>query len=130
MGYLLLDIVSGSTSNPTFVNLQGKTQSKACYDRISYSSSPIKLQIEVTLTAGLPAFDLIGMPSGEICIKLQRIKTRCEQYYKIVAIGIILTTFFYENRSPVSYDKFFKHLTRSEERRVGKECRSRWSPYH
>src|SRR3712207_9211450 len=24
----------------------------------------------------------------------------------------------------------FAHLTRSEERRVGKECRSRWSPYH
>ena len=23
-----------------------------------------------------------------------------------------------------------KRLTRSEERRVGKECRSRWSPYH
>ena len=22
------------------------------------------------------------------------------------------------------------HLQRSEERRVGKECRSRWSPYH
>ena len=22
------------------------------------------------------------------------------------------------------------HLNRSEERRVGKECRSRWSPYH
>ena len=22
------------------------------------------------------------------------------------------------------------HLERSEERRVGKECRSRWSPYH
>ena len=27
-----------------------------------------------------------------------------------------------ERRSP--------DLTRSEERRVGKECRSRWSPYH
>ena len=26
-------------------------------------------------------------------------------------------------------DNFFTHL-RSEERRVGKECRSRWSPYH
>jgi len=25
---------------------------------------------------------------------------------------------------------FFGHLKRSEERRVGKECRSRWSPYH
>ena len=23
-----------------------------------------------------------------------------------------------------------RHLLRSEERRVGKECRSRWSPYH
>ena len=26
------------------------------------------------------------------------------------------------------YDQQVKH--RSEERRVGKECRSRWSPYH
>ena len=25
---------------------------------------------------------------------------------------------------------FIPKLTRSEERRVGKECRSRWSPYH
>ena len=24
----------------------------------------------------------------------------------------------------------FSYLLRSEERRVGKECRSRWSPYH
>ncbi len=24
----------------------------------------------------------------------------------------------------------FKPIPRSEERRVGKECRSRWSPYH
>ena len=26
--------------------------------------------------------------------------------------------------------RFFNNLVRSEERRVGKECRSRWSPYH
>ena len=26
--------------------------------------------------------------------------------------------------------KAIRTLTRSEERRVGKECRSRWSPYH
>src|SRR3712207_7750184 len=25
---------------------------------------------------------------------------------------------------------FFQPILRSEERRVGKECRSRWSPYH
>ena len=27
-------------------------------------------------------------------------------------------------------ERFWNHLRRSEERRVGKECRSRWSPYH
>ena len=26
--------------------------------------------------------------------------------------------------------KFLEEINRSEERRVGKECRSRWSPYH
>ena len=31
-----------------------------------------------------------------------------------------------------SYEMLFEEETkaRSEERRVGKECRSRWSPYH
>ena len=29
-----------------------------------------------------------------------------------------------------AYEAFNEHLLRSEERRVGKECRSRWSPYH
>ena len=28
------------------------------------------------------------------------------------------------------FKKFFDLNFRSEERRVGKECRSRWSPYH
>src|SRR4029434_4250177 len=30
----------------------------------------------------------------------------------------------------INYRKNVLLLTRSEERRVGKECRSRWSPYH
>ena len=35
--------------------------------------------------------------------------------------------------NPDAYDKKFANWNiaeRSEERRVGKECRSRWSPYH
>ena len=28
------------------------------------------------------------------------------------------------------YKRIFVIVLRSEERRVGKECRSRWSPYH
>ena len=31
---------------------------------------------------------------------------------------------------PLVYCWKFRHIRRSEERRVGKECRSRWSPYH
>ena len=30
---------------------------------------------------------------------------------------------------PISTE-MYADMTRSEERRVGKECRSRWSPYH
>ena len=30
----------------------------------------------------------------------------------------------------IIFDFFHQRLIRSEERRVGKECRSRWSPYH
>ena len=32
--------------------------------------------------------------------------------------------------SYVLYNNVHNNLLRSEERRVGKECRSRWSPYH
>ena len=28
------------------------------------------------------------------------------------------------------FTAYICHIPRSEERRVGKECRSRWSPYH
>ena len=28
------------------------------------------------------------------------------------------------------FTRLFREAERSEERRVGKECRSRWSPYH
>ena len=31
---------------------------------------------------------------------------------------------------PMILGSFFQQVYRSEERRVGKECRSRWSPYH
>ena len=34
------------------------------------------------------------------------------------------------NGTPVEVFVDGKDIIRSEERRVGKECRSRWSPYH
>ena len=43
-----------------------------------------------------------------------------------IAVTMVLSTFiFYE----VYKAEIIRDL-RSEERRVGKECRSRWSPYH
>src|SRR5256885_5361987 len=35
-----------------------------------------------------------------------------------------------ENGVCFNHDSQFEERYRSEERRVGKECRSRWSPYH
>ena len=44
-----------------------------------------------------------------------------------VALGGVLGTVFSKKLST----RFTTELNkRSEERRVGKECRSRWSPYH
>ena len=33
-------------------------------------------------------------------------------------------------KAELNKDSYYNDLCRSEERRVGKECRSRWSPYH
>ena len=50
------------------------------------------------------------------------------------AIGYILrgTKYIYDGdkRQTLSRGDVFYLGIRSEERRVGKECRSRWSPYH
>ena len=38
---------------------------------------------------------------------------------------------YYENTAYFNFEENEEYkLLRSEERRVGKECRSRWSPYH
>ena len=37
---------------------------------------------------------------------------------------------FFDEAQKLTRFRFEPDLTRSEERRVGKECRSRWSPYH
>src|SRR5256886_8294559 len=47
----------------------------------------------------------------------------CNVHHLRSAAGSVLSAL--ERRKKVP-----SHLERSEERRVGKECRSRWSPYH
>ena len=38
--------------------------------------------------------------------------------------------FFRKNKQMLGFTGKIRSVLRSEERRVGKECRSRWSPYH
>ena len=43
-----------------------------------------------------------------------------------MGVNVMLTTILYITAGSIAYAL----VGRSEERRVGKECRSRWSPYH
>ena len=47
-------------------------------------------------------------------------------------INLELYKVFYYVATTLSFSEASRQLfiSRSEERRVGKECRSRWSPYH
>src|SRR5258705_4883711 len=45
-------------------------------------------------------------------------------------IGVAVTGFLVSLFGLVQYLTWNGRIYRSEERRVGKECRSRWSPYH
>ena len=53
-------------------------------------------------------------------------------YYFAFLNGIYLLLFLVSFVEVMRFVKrtFFSDYERSEERRVGKECRSRWSPYH
>ena len=55
----------------------------------------------------------------------------CDAYVKKIERTLKVTTNKRPNPSPsFTPSEKSSSLVRSEERRVGKECRSRWSPYH
>ena len=59
------------------------------------------------------------------------LKSAIKRGYNMDLMGIIVDTLAAGEPLPEKYrDHNLTGTTRSEERRVGKECRSRWSPYH
>ena len=59
----------------------------------------------------------------------------------LILLGLAVWAFFWAVKNDqfddlegpahrILFDEDENDLSRSEERRVGKECRSRWSPYH
>ena len=64
---------------------------------------------------------------------MKTIKERLERYHLISFVKdetIEKGVFEIFTSGKQNKKEFKKNLLRSEERRVGKECRSRWSPYH
>ena len=71
--------------------------------------------------------------SDKIDFKIKTIARDKEGYYimikgSIQEEDITIVNTYAPNRGAPQYIRQMR--TRSEERRVGKECRSRWSPYH
>ena len=65
---------------------------------------------------------------GEISDVEARVRTRTDEEYKKLLNR--LNRIEGQIRGVKSMLENDAYCTRSEERRVGKECRSRWSPYH
>ena len=68
-----------------------------------------------------------GYPSRDELVALWR-----EEIGKIPQVDelVVREGFDYEKMEEIAGDADALIGVRSEERRVGKECRSRWSPYH
>ena len=94
-----------------------------------------------TATAGIPhaawVSDLLDLPmvyvrdSAKKHGKTNQIEGHLEPGVKVVIVEDLIST----GLSSLKVAQALKNAgcqvtTRSEERRVGKECRSRWSPYH
>src|SRR3712207_9114827 len=94
---------------------------------VIFTVTPLLLYVNGTLPAKMPlsfnaAFNPIRMGTGKQFAFKQAI-------YGVLNMGILFCM-YYAAHFHAKYDKkSAKTYIRSEERRVGKECRSRWSPY-
>ena len=92
-----------------------------------------KIKLVIFVLASLlvtTAFGVLAVPSHDVKAKAKY------QYYE-TTLNPSEYVYYYDsskkNKQGIAYDasiKGNKLKIRSEERRVGKECRSRWSPYH
>src|SRR6185312_14317168 len=109
----------GSSQMPGCVNISG-----ACSRESAQSVSPAAAAVRIASAVGAEAETMAGNPAAIVFCTIsneQRLVTRQKP-----------PVFSKQPRSPAptSLSRALCRPTRSEERRVGKECRSRWSPYH
>ena len=104
---------------------------------VIWTTTPWTLPANVAISVYLDfVYDLIETPKGALILVCELAES-CLQRYALTGKtlasasgkaleGIRFQHPFYARHVPIICGT----LTRSEERRVGKECRSRWSPYH
>src|SRR5256885_6926959 len=80
---------------------------------------------------GARVFTTAGAAARAPCPNDPRVALGCyEQRYRSIVAGQGVAAAFAALKTGYGADPEMQRLCRSEERRVGKECRSRWSPYH
>jgi len=98
---------------------------------------PVLLMIQIVVYILQNKVPALGLYSNTIFILVYLVGlyflwlNRHHTGFFIIFIGVLLNFLvmaFNGGRMPVSLEASL--VLRSEERRVGKECRSRWSPYH
>ena len=91
------------------------------------------------LAPTVPRPDLVIFLQARPEVLLSRVRKRGVEYERNISLDYLRTLsdayneyFFHYNETPllVVNTSEIDFVERSEERRVGKECRSRWSPYH
>src|SRR5258708_23981406 len=78
-------------------------------------------------TCALPIFRRWPLPSATVASPADRAMTDMDDALTLDNLKTLKATDEAGNLTLVAADRL---ESRSEERRVGKECRSRWSPYH
>ena len=82
----------------------------------------------ITKTEKHPDADRLTVCQADMGNETVQIVTSAANIYMKQRLGIGMAIF--HNPEILILDEPINGLLRSEERRVGKECRSRWSPYH
>ena len=85
-------------------------------------------QKEAVVNTDVPMLILAGAGSGKTKVLTTKVAYLIEE--KNIDPNNILAITFTNKAAKEMKERIFKLEGRSEERRVGKECRSRWSPYH